>query len=157
MNKWEHCGLLLDSGLLLDRSVHGCFQVRALQCALARYLQDLVSTDAVMFVITQQAGLQDGATPTLLLIKDLLVQVGYLLWPQSLFLCNCQGSLLESHERLQYACLFWGLSFLRAQHFVFLQWHVLRLDDAVLVSYIEEQEHAEPVASACSNFVLGAC
>ncbi len=53
-------------------------QVRTLQCALARYLQDLVSSNAVTFVITQHTGFQDGATPTLLLMKDLIVQVS---WP----------------------------------------------------------------------------
>lgn len=51
-------------------------QVRTLQCALARYLQDLVSSDAVTFVVSQQTGFQDGTTPTLLLMKDLIVQVG---------------------------------------------------------------------------------
>lgn len=76
--------------------------MRALQCALARYLQDLVSTDAVTFVITQQTGLQDGATPTLLLIKDLLVQVGYLLWCNLLLVPHiCKDLNIETYERLQ--------------------------------------------------------
>lgn len=51
-------------------------QFRTLQCALARYLQDLVSSDAVTFVVSQQTGFQDGTTPTLLLMNDLIVQVG---------------------------------------------------------------------------------
>lgn len=50
-------------------------QVHKLQCAVARYLQDLVSTDAATFHISQQSSFQDGTTPTLLLMKDMLYQV----------------------------------------------------------------------------------
>lgn len=51
-------------------------QVRVLQCALVRYLQELISgSDAVTFPLAQQTGILDGATPNLLLLKDLLLQV----------------------------------------------------------------------------------
>lgn len=53
-------------------------QVAVLQCAIARYLRELVSSDAVTFPIAQQPGLQAGATPTLLLMKDMLFQARHL-------------------------------------------------------------------------------
>jgi hypothetical protein len=49
--------------------------VCVLQCSVARFLRELASSDAVTFHIAQQPGLQSGATPTLLLMKDMLFQV----------------------------------------------------------------------------------
>lgn len=53
-------------------------QVRLLQCALARFLQDVVSCGEATFPIAQQRGLQAGSTPTLLLMNDMLFQASVL-------------------------------------------------------------------------------
>ena len=45
-----------------------------LQCSVARFLRELASSDTVTFPIAQQPGLQSGAMPTLLLMKDMLFQ-----------------------------------------------------------------------------------
>ncbi|KAK9901075.1 hypothetical protein WJX75_001884 [Coccomyxa subellipsoidea] len=79
---WKHAALLLQllEGLELyhqkrpsTAGIHLRMEAYQLAvrffflCALARYLPDLVSTNAVTFVISQQTGLQDGATPALIL------------------------------------------------------------------------------------------
>ena len=66
-------------------------QVRLLQCALVRFLQDVVSCDGAIFPIAQQRGLQAGAKPTLLLINDMLFQAcsPFSSFSSSLSFCYC--------------------------------------------------------------------